>query len=134
MWSFNQLIPVKVEQINNKNNTAVVKYYDFQTKAEVTETVPSNILRINQASVEGESCLPAVGDPIYIDEKMFELNYDEAYMQELKVFAQRFSKLKNTILTQEFAGNCTNYFTVYPDCYTEQHNTDAIRQQLSEKL
>ena len=47
MWSFNQLIPVKVEQINNKNNTAVIKYYDFQTKAEVTETVPSNILRIN---------------------------------------------------------------------------------------
>ena len=106
-----------MEKINNKNNTAVVKYYDFTTKAEVTETVSSNTLRINSASVDGESCLPAVGDPIYIDDRMFELQYDKDYLQELKIFAQRYSKLKNTILTQEFAGNCTNYFTYFPEHY-----------------
>ena len=86
IWSFNQLIPVKIEKINNKNNTAVVKYYDFQTKAEVTETVSSNSLRISSASVDGESCLPAVGNPIYIDSKMFELEQDKDYLQELQVF------------------------------------------------
>ena len=126
IWSFNQLIPVKIEKINNKNNTAIVKYYDLQTKAEVTETVQSNSLRINSASVEGESCLPAVGDPIYIDDCMFELKQDKNYLEELKIFAQRYSKLKNTILTQEFAGNCSNYFTYFPDCYAQRPDISAV--------
>lgn len=134
IWSFNQLIPVKIDKINNKNNTAVIKYYDLQTKTEVTETVSSTSLRISSASVEGESCLPAVGDPIYIDGSMFDLQQDKNYLEELKVFTQRYSKLRNTILTQEFAGNCSNYFTYFPDCYAQKPDINAIQAQLGEKL